>query len=283
MKTVGLIGCGAMGKGMATSLLSAGYSVYIYDDMSKWREPLEKQGACFVENSAAVAKKAKYVLLSLPSPNIVAETVAGKEGLLCHLQTGGFLLDLSTTDVQTTLAMEKAAAAKGIHYLDCPVSGGPAGADAGTLTIMVGGDKHAYFSVKPLLDILGDTILYVGDSGAGQTVKLCNNMLVAGITTLLSETMAVASDHGVSRRLLAEIIQQSSGHNRVLDVFGENLISGSYDNVLFYLKHMAKDLELYMALSQDSRKPQHAAGTVNQLYRSALHQGKGDKDATAVY
>src|SRR5699024_2623179 len=164
----------------------------------------------------------------------------------------------------------KKAEAVGINYLDCPVSGGPTGAEAGTLTILVGGNQEIFPQAESILKNVGEKIVYVGDPGTGQVVKLCNNMIVAGITALVSETMITANEYGVSNQLLADIIQQSSGQNKVLDVFGENLINENFDNILFFLQHMTKDLELYMNMSKESKTTQYVAPTVSKLYRSAI-------------
>lgn len=283
MMNVGIIGCGAMGKGMARNLLKAGYSVYVCDEQSIYRQELELAGAVFMQNAKLFAEKVDHLLLSLPSPTILQEVLFGDSGVLNQVRSGSAIFDMGTTDVKTTRRIHALSAAKGIRYLDCPVSGGPAGADAGTLTIMVGGNEVDFLTEKPILHVIGENVIYVGSSGAGQTVKLCNNMIVAGITSLLSETMIAAEQEGVAPQVLFDIIQQSSGHNRVVDVFGSNLLEKSFDQVLFYLGHMAKDLELYMDMSREQHTPQPTASVVNQLYRAALQQKKGKLDSTAVY
>lgn len=279
---IGLIGCGAMGQGIARNLLKAGHKVFIHDDMSKSRELLESEGAEFVEIKT-VATNVAHLFLSLPSTQILEDALLGAGGALQHLPKDSIVFDLGTTDVETTRMIHEKAEAEGVYYLDCPVSGGPAGADAGTLTILVGGDGNVFPKAKTILEDVGEKIVHVGASGTGQAVKLCNNMIVAGITALLSETMVTANEYGVSNKQLADIVQQSSGQNKVLDVFGPNLINEEFENILFFLGHMSKDLELYMNLSKESKTPQYVSSIVNQLYRSALKQGKGTLDSTAVY
>ncbi len=278
-----MIGCGVMGKELARNLLQAGYSVYVCDEQSLYREELEREGVTFLPNVATLAEKVERLLLSLPSPKILQDVLLGENGVLAHIKQGSAIFDMGTTDVQTTRLVHKQASAKGVRYLDCPVSGGPAGASTGTLTIMVGGNEADFIVEKPTLQVIGEKLIYVGPAGSGQTVKLCNNMVVAGITSLLSETMISAEEEGVSPHILFDIIQQSSGHNRVIDVFGSNLLEQSFEQVLFYLGHMAKDLELYMDMSRENQTPQPTAAVVNQLYRTALQQKKGKLDSTAVY
>ena len=279
---IGLIGCGAMGQGIARNLLKAGHKVFIHDDMSKSRELLESEGAEFTEIKT-VAANVSHLFLSLPSTQILEDTILGDEGVLPNLPKGSMIFDLGTTDVEATRMIYEKAQDAGVYYLDCPVSGGPAGAESGTLTILVGGSAEIFPEARIILENVGEKIVHVGGSGTGQAVKLCNNMIVAGITALLSETMVTANNYGVSNRQLADIIQQSSGQNKVLDVFGENLVNEEFDNILFFLGHMSKDLELYMNLSQESKTPQFVSSIVSQLYRTALKQGKGTLDSTAVY
>lgn len=278
---IGLIGCGAMGQGIARNLLKAGHNVLIHDDMSKSRELLEGEGAEFVEIKT-ISANVDHLFLSLPSTQILENALLGDD-VLSSLPKGAMIFDLGTTDVETTRMIHEKAEETGVYYLDCPVSGGPAGAESGTLTILVGGSDDIFPEARAILENVGEQIVHVGGSGTGQAVKLCNNMIVAGITALLSETMVTANNYGVSNKQLANIIQQSSGQNKVLDVFGENLINEEFDNILFFLGHMSKDLELYMNLSKESKTPQFVSSIVSQLYRTALKQGKGTLDSTAVY
>src|SRR5699024_7343045 len=140
---IGLIGCGAMGQGIARNLLKAGHKVFIHDDMSKSRELLESEGAEFVEIKT-VATSVRHLFLSLPSTQILEDALLGEGGALQHMQKNSMIFDLGTTDVETTRMIHEKAEAAGVYYLDCPVSGGPAGADAGTLTILAGGSKDIF-------------------------------------------------------------------------------------------------------------------------------------------
>ncbi|WP_413375762.1 NAD(P)-dependent oxidoreductase [Alkalihalobacillus sp. 1P02AB] len=283
MEAIGVIGCGAMGAGMVRNLLAADYTVYVSDPYCVRQKELEGLGARFVSSPMEFVKEVKAVFLSLPSPQILTNILQGENGLFAGLQKGSYVFDVGTTDTETTKLLHGEANSYGIHFLDCPVSGGPAGANAGTLTVMVGGDKAAYLSSLPYLEVIGQTIRYIGTSGAGQTVKLCNNMIVAGITALLSETMIAAESQGVDVETLFSILRESSGNNRVIEVFGDNLKDKSFEQVLFSLSHMAKDLELYMKIANQSASPQPVSAIVNQLYRLALQHNKASLDSTAIY
>ncbi|MFS0788771.1 NAD(P)-dependent oxidoreductase [Shouchella sp. 1P09AA] len=283
MKTIGLIGCGVMGAGIARNLLSNSYRVFIRDPECRNQKALEALGAQFVPDFGECTENMEAIFLSLPTPSILGNVLSGENGLFASLNPGTLVFDVGTTDTETTKRLQKEAQTYGVHFLDCPVSGGPAGADAGTLTIMVGGEKEAYLAALPYLEVVGSTIRYIGSSGAGQTVKLCNNMIVAGVISLLSETMVIAEEQGVDADTLFSILEASSGHTRAMEVFGANLKAQSFDNILFSLAHMAKDLELFMKLSNQSHTPQPVSSIVTQLYRMALQQKKAKMDSTAVY
>src|SRR5690625_2112387 len=169
---IGLIGCGAMGHGIARNLLKADYKVFVHDDMSKVRGSLEAEGAEFVDIKT-LSEQVEHLFLSLPSTEILQNAMLGEDGVIENLAEGGMVFDMGTTDVAVTQHIHKEAEAAGIHYLDCPVSGGPAGAAAGTLTIVTGGDKNIFERAKYLLKAVGEKIVYVGPSGTGQVVKLC--------------------------------------------------------------------------------------------------------------
>jgi 3-hydroxyisobutyrate dehydrogenase-like beta-hydroxyacid dehydrogenase len=224
----------------------------------------------------------KYLLTSLPTPGILEEVLTGEAGALHVMGQGTYVLDMSTTDVETTRRLNGYAKEKGITFFDCPVSGGPQGADLGTLTIMVGGDAEKYQNVQPVLQAVGKEIRYIGESGSGQVVKLCNNMVVAGITVLLSETFLTGGKAGVDVHTIAEVMQLGSAQNRVLSVFGPNLMEGTHDHVIFMLNHMAKDIELYMNLAKQGEIPHMVSSVVHQLFQAARKEGKGEMDTTAV-
>lgn len=277
-----MIGCGAMGAGMVKNLVKNGYDVTTYDPDSTKQEQMMELGATPVSSSAYGLSSIDIVLLSLPTSTLVKDTLNGSNGILHYLKNGSFILDMSTTDVGVTKQLAETAAAKSVHYLDCPVSNGPAGANDGTLTIMVGGEETAFHSVLPVLESIGKEIRYIGPSGSGQVVKLCNNMMVAGITVLLSETFVTGAKNGVDPKKIAELMSIGSAQNKVLSVFGPNLLNDTHDDVKFFLSHMAKDVNLYMDLTKDIQSPALLGSIVEQLYDAAKAQGKGHLDSSAV-
>lgn len=277
-----MIGCGAMGTGIVKNLLKSNFEVSTYDPDPEKQELIKELGAHPVPSPVWTLEDVDAVLLSLPHSMLVKETVGGEKGILPHLKEGAFILDMSTTDVTVTKQLALLAQEIGVHYLDCPVSGGPAGANDGTLTIMAGGSEDAFHHARPILESIGKEIRYIGPSGSGQVVKLCNNMMVAGIMVLLSETLLAGAKAGVNPKTTAEIMSIGSAQNRVLSVFGPNLLENTHENVKFMLNHMAKDINLYMDMAKDTQSPAIVSSIVDQLFETAKVQGKGRLDTSAV-
>ncbi|GEB32403.1 MULTISPECIES: NAD(P)-dependent oxidoreductase [Brevibacillus] len=280
--TIGVIGIGAMGKGMIGSLLQKGYQVYAYDPSPAAKEWAAEKGAVVVDSVQAIGSVAKVVFASLPGPSVVEEVVLGQAGLFAELRPGSFVFDTSTIDPATAKRLNQAGLERGISYFDCPVSGGPAGSAAGTLTIMVGGDESKLPEIMPYLQGIGKEIFYLGESGSGQVAKLCHNSVVAVITAALGEAFSVGAKAGVDPHKLAAVIEKGSAHNRVLSVFGPNILYGTYENAIFSLDHMHKDLQLYAAAAREQHVPVLVGGTVAQMYEAAKAQGKGSWDSSAV-
>ncbi|GKV57333.1 oxidoreductase [Sporosarcina sp. NCCP-2222] len=274
-----MIGCGAMGAGMVKNLLKNGFEVTTFDPDPAKQDQMMKLGARPVSLPVMDASSIDVVLLSLPTSLLVEETLMT---LLPHLKKDAFVLDMSTTDVGVTKRLSDLAQEAGVYYLDCPVSNGPAGANDGTLTIMVGGEEHAFQSVLPVLQSIGKEIRYIGSSGSGQVVKLCNNMMVAGIMVLLSETLLTGAKNGVDPNKIAELMSIGSAQNKVLSVFGPNLLNDTHDDVKFFLGHMTKDINLYSSMSREVHSPALLSSVVEQLYEVAKAQGKGHLDTSAV-
>lgn len=281
MKKVGVIGCGLMGQGMIQNLLQQQYDVMIYDVNDAATTLLVEKGATSAKDVTTLAQAVDVLLLSLPSPKIIQDVLLKEAFPAMH--QGSFVLDMSTNDVEMTRDLAQKAQNSGITFFDCPLSGGPAGANAGTLTIMVGGDETQFPIVLPILEAIGKQIEYIGDNGAGQIVKLCNNMLVGGIISLASEVLKTGEKLGVNKEKISELMQKGSAQTRVMDVFGQSLLSEDFDKVTFSLANMMKDIQLYENMTVDAKVSTPISKSVKQLYKTAVDDGKEGKDATAVY
>ena len=282
MSIVGVLGCGAMGKGMIKNLLRNGFEVLVYDVETEAAQSVKMLGATPMTSIQSVAEKSSYLLTSLPSPHSVEEALIGGNGAVHCMEHGSFILDMSTTDVDTTRKIYAKAKSKGVFFFDCPVSGGPDGAQSGELTIMVGGDLDRFEHIELILTAIGKEIEYIGETGSGQAVKLCNNMVVAGLVVLLSETFLTGVKAGVPVDKIAELMQKGSAQNKVLSVFGPNLMYGTHENVKFLLSHMTKDVNLYLKLAKQEKVPTFLGSIINQLFEIANNNGKGGLDTSAV-
>lgn len=284
MKKVGVIGCGLMGSGIAKNLIKHHFQVFVYDINPNAVHELVQEGAIATDSTGAIASEVDVLILSLPSPDLIKKIILDKTTGAIHLmKSGSFILDMSTNDVQLTKEMHEQAKKNGIEFFDCPLSGGPDGANNGTLTIMVGGSEEAFPAILPILEAVGEHITYIGESGTGQTVKLCHNMVVAGVITLLSEALLIGEKAGVPMKKLSTILQQGSAHTRVMDVFGVNIVDQTFDHVKFSLANMTKDIKLYHKLADSLQESTLASDSTNKLFQLANAQGKGHLDSSAVY
>ncbi len=284
MTAVGIIGCGLMGSGIAKNLLKNHYEVHVFDINEAAVKSLVDHGAIASATPSDMASEIDYLIMSLTSPDIIKDTLLqDQNGILFKMKRGSYILDMSTNDVQLTREIQKTAEENGIQFFDCPLSGGPEGAANGTLTIMVGGSEDHFPTILPILKSVGKHIEYVGKSGAGQTVKLCHNMVVAGVITLLSEAFLTGERAGVTKEKLAGILQKGSGQTRAMDVFGVNILDESFDNVKFTLANMTKDIHLYRELAENSQISTFVSDITHQLFHLGKNKGKGQLDSSAVY
>ena len=282
MKTIGVIGVGAMGRGMVKNLIKAGYRVYACDASEKCREAAKTLGALVSDSALEMSAQVDLLLLSLPSSQAVQTVVQEEDGVLAGLKPGTIICDMSTTDVAVEKANYAAAKAHQIGYLGCPVSGGPVGAENGTMSIMAGGDKQDFDQVESIFQVIGGNVFYLGEIGAGQVVKICHNMVLAVTATALAESFATGAKAGVPAKTLADIYKVSVANSKTLELFGDNLVNGSYDNTIFAFSHMHKDHHLYIKLADELKMPSVVASAAYQLYNSGLSKGYHQKDMTAV-
>ncbi len=228
-QVLGFIGLGRMGGPMASRLLDAGHSLSVFDTNPKALEPLVARGALATASPAEVASSASLVLMSLPMPDIVRAVVLGEKGLV-HGNTVRTVIDLSTTGPRVAAAAAAGLAARKIGWVDAPVSGGVAGAKAGTLSVMISCPKATYESVTPILKNFGK-LFFVGEKpGLGQSAKLANNLLGAAAIAVSAEAMAMAVKAGIDAKVMIDIINVSSGRNSAtLDKFPKAILTGTFD------------------------------------------------------
>ncbi len=210
MATIGFIGLGNMGAPMAANLVKAQHHVTGYDIVARAAEMLAAKGGHAAAGVDAAAAAGDVVITMLPAGPQVREVYFGPHGVLAHAKPGALLIDCSTIDVETARAVAQAAAEKGLQMLDAPVSGGVIGAEAATLTFMVGGEPAAFARGEPILRAMGKTIVHAGPAGNGQSAKICNNMILAASMIAVCEGFALAEKLGLSVQTLFDICSKST-------------------------------------------------------------------------
>ncbi len=279
---LGFIGLGAMGKPMAKRLVGADHEVYVYDVIPEAIKELADVGAQVCASPLEVGSQAEIILLSLPNSAIVANVVLGDEGVLSGAAAGATIIDLSSVDPESTRRLAAIAEQKGIDYVDAPVSGGVSGAQAGTLTIMLGAKDSSVEKVKPVLGHLGKKISHVGDVGAGDAVKIVNNLLLGANMAALAEALVLGQKLGLSGDIMHEIIGQGSGKSYVLDAKLENFILKGNFEPGFAVDLQYKDLGLAIDAAKKTKMPLPMTNQAIQLYEMARARGYGDKDMSSV-
>ena len=242
MVKIGFVGLGTMGKPMALNLLKAGYSLVVNDIDNKSVNELSSNGATTSGSYAGIAKECDIVITMLPESYHVENVVFGLNGILEGVKPGLLLIDMSSIAPETSIKVNKALLSKGADSLDAPVSGGPQGAVAGTLSIMVGGSESAFQQGLPVLEILGKKILHMGQAGSGQTTKLCNQVMIAVHIQAVAEAFTLAKKSGLDLKKVHEALMGGVANSRVLELQGQKILDRTFDQPAFKLKLHRKDL-----------------------------------------
>lgn len=281
---VGFIGVGTMGKGMVKNLLKAGFPVTIYARNPQKVHEVIEAGATLAESGSAVAAASEVVITIVPNSPEVEEVILGENGALQGAKAGTIIVDMSTINPETSKMVAAKCAEKGVHFLDAPVSGGSLGAQNGTLTIMVGGDKEVFEKCVPVFRGMGkeDAIYHIGPTGSGEVVKILNNMLGAIITAACSEALVMGVKAGIDPALIAEVVGKSSGASWQLSAaIPRNVFSGKFEPG-FFTELMHKDIGLSMELGESVGVPANQAAQARKMYDAALAAGYGKDDYTAI-
>jgi len=229
MNKIGFVGLGNMGGPMAANLVAAGYQVHAFDLSSELLAHYADKGIVPCSSLAEVASDADAVITMLPAGKHVQSVYLGDDGLLANIKAGAIMIDCSTIDVASVRVVGEAADTAGIDFIDAPVSGGVAGAQAGTLAFMCGGQNSAYQRALPLLEVMGAKQFLAGDLGAGQIAKVCNNQLLSVLMAGTAEALAMGVKSGLDAKVLSEIMLNSSGSNWALEKY--NPYPGVIDSV----------------------------------------------------
>jgi 3-hydroxyisobutyrate dehydrogenase len=285
---IAFIGLGNMGGPMAANLLAADFAVTVFDLSDEACAVLAERGARVAGSAAEAAQSTDFLISMLPAGKHVAELYLGDDGLLAMLDASTTVLDCSTIDAETARKVGEAAAARGIGFLDAPVSGGVAAAQAGTLAFMCGGDADVFEKAQTVLDVMGRASFHAGPAGAGQVAKACNNMLLAVHMLGTCEALAMGERHGLDPARLSEIMLASSGRNWSLEVYNPwpEVMEGSPASKGyqpgFMVDLMAKDLGLAMDVAKTAGIDNRMGQLAQTLFSEHQGAGNGSRDFSSV-
>jgi 2-hydroxy-3-oxopropionate reductase len=280
-RTIGFIGLGVMGAPMARNLLAAEREVVAWNRSPGPLGDLVEAGARGVDGPAAVAAVADVTISIVSDDAALREVLGGPEGAIAAARPGSLVIDMST--VSPALARELAgeAAARGVGFLDAPVSGGDVGARDGTLSIMVGGEVEDVEQARPVFEVLGSRITHVGTAGAGQVAKACNQVLVAVIFGGLAEALVLGSKLGVDPAAILDAVGGGMAANRIMEVRRDNFLGHDFaPGFKIDLHH--KDLEIALGASGEVDAPLPLTAEVQQMFRQLRAAGHGEEDDSAL-
>jgi 3-hydroxyisobutyrate dehydrogenase len=277
---IGFIGLGMMGRGMAANLQKAGHALVVHDLTRQAASHHLANGATWADSPRAVAQTCDLVFTSLPTPADVEQVGLGAQGLVEGFRAGAAWFELSTNAVDVVRRLHATFTAKGIDFLDAPVSGGPAGATSGKLAIWVGGDKAVFDRHKAVLDAMGDQARYIGAIGAGTTAKLVHNMASTAINAVVTEALSMGVKAGLDPLPLWEAIRTgSAGRIRSFDGVGRRFLQGRLDPPNFQLRLIQKDVLLALQLAKETNVPMRLCNLVAQEIAEAMNRGWSGRDS----
>ncbi len=278
---VGFIGLGIMGKPMARNLMGGGYELVVYNRSQEKADELAEEGATAAASPREVAEQSEVVVTMLPDSPEVREVVAGEEGVLDGIEEGSLLVDMSTISPVVTEELAAEAEKKGARMLDAPVSGGEPGAVEGTLSIMAGGHEEDFERVKPIFDVLGDTVVRVGEVGSGQVVKACNQIVVALVIEAVSEALVLGSKAGVDPTKIIEVLSGGLAGNKVMEAKKSFFLEHDFDPG-FKVELHHKDLGIALSAAREYGVALPVTAIVDQMLEALVAKGSGAKDHSAI-
>jgi len=282
MKKIGFIGLGIMGKPMAKNLIKAGFSLSIYSRRKETIAEMETVGAKAYSSPKAFASDVDVIITIVPVTQDVEEVLFGKEGIIHTAQSGCIVIDMSTISANTTKKFAEKLAKNGIEMLDAPVSGGEQGAINGTLSIMVGGKPEVLEKVRAILEVMGKHIVHIGNNGAGQTAKACNQIIIAETIVAVDEAFRLAKKSGVDPAKVREALLGGFASSRVLEIHGKRMLEGNYTPGFKANLHR-KDMHLALEQAHQVGVYIPAAKYASQCIDQLVLKGHSNLDSSAVH
>lgn len=281
MTVIAFIGLGVMGKPMAKNLLAAGHDLVVHSRSPGPVGELVAAGAAAASSPAEAVADAGCVITMLPDSPDVESVMLGEGGVLDSVAAETLIIDMSTIRPETSRKIAERAEVVGAYCLDAPVSGGEKGAIDGTLSVMVGGYEVTFERARPILEVVGETVVHVGPAGAGQTVKAANQILVGGTLALLAEAVVLLASHGLEAERAFEVLAGGMAGSRVLDMKAATMLAGEFQPGFRSSLHH-KDLQIALDAATDARVTVPMTSTVAQLFAALRATGRGDLDHSAV-
>lgn len=281
MERIGFIGLGIMGQPMCLNLLKAGYSITAFNRTAFKLEAVVKKGAKKADTPAQVAKESDIIITIVTDSEDVEQVILGQEGVMYGAKAGSVVIDMSTISPSVTQDIAKQLLKKDIDMLDAPVSGGDVGARAGTLAIMVGGKKEVLERCMPVLNVMGKTVTHVGTHGMGQTVKLCNQILVSVTNMAVCEALMLAEKSGVDPDVMIKATANGAAGSWQLSNLGPKMAERDFAPG-FMIDLQQKDLRLALERVRELSLASPALAMVNQLFSACQAHGEGREGTQAL-
>ncbi|OIK11225.1 3-hydroxyisobutyrate dehydrogenase [Bacillus sp. MUM 116] len=276
------IGLGNMGFPMSHNLVNAGYCVYGVNRSKQREYEFEKVGGLIGKSIKELANEMDVIMTCLPLPSDVEDVYLGEEGLISNGKKHLILIDFSTVSPNLNKKIHHEASAKNIEFLDAPISGGTIGAEAGTLSIMVGGAKQTFDQVLPIFNILGGNVYHLGEVGSGSSIKLINQYMVSAHSQAVSEAFVLAEKAGINLDLLTEILSVSYAQSKILERHYTNFISINNFQPGFELGLLHKDITIVNEMAESYQVDMPLGNKVTELLSEALESNLGKKDISAM-
>ncbi|MFQ5743144.1 MAG: NAD(P)-dependent oxidoreductase [Acidobacteriota bacterium] len=280
---IGFIGLGNMGMPMARNLLAKGFDLHLYNRTRSKAESLATEGAMLAASPAELAGRVDIVLTCLADIPASEQVFLGEEGIFSGARPGQVLADHSTVDPGTSRKLYQVAEGMGAHFLDAPISGGSAGAEAGSLTIMVGGEEAAFREALPAFEAMGESIVHMGGPGAGTVTKLANQILVAVHTLASCEALLLGIESGVDAEKLTGVLMSAWGASKMLERNAKLISKRQFGPSAVPIRNLAKDLSIIVELGERMGLALPATKQADLIHRMATEHGMALCDFAAIY
>lgn len=279
---IGFIGIGVMGEAMASHLLAAGHEMYVYNRTKSKTDRIVEAGAIWCDDVKSVANNSELIFTIIGVPADVEAVYLGEEGLIAHATPKTILVDMTTSTPELAKRIYEAGVEKGIQCLDAPVTGGDVGAKNGTLTIMVGGEEAAYDRIRPILDLMGKVIVYMGEAGSGQHTKMANQIAIAGAAIGMVEALAYSKGAHLDLETVLSAITSGSAASWQLSNMAPRIIREDF-NPGFFIKHFIKDMKIAASEANDMQVELPGLELVLSLYEECANRELENLGTQALY